>query len=202
VWPERRSPPGGDDLPYLYSGTLLTQGQGTAQVFATGVRTEIGRIGKALERLQPELSPIQKETRRAVLFFAVIGLCLCVAVVVLYALTRDSWLNGLLAGVTLAMAMLPEEIPVVLTVFLALGAWRISRQGVLTRRASAIETLGETTVLCVDKTGTLTQNRMAVRRLWWVAGEVFHIDANRPARLPEAFHDLLGVQHSPVRSNR
>jgi Ca2+-transporting ATPase len=183
-------PPGGDDLPYVYSGTLLTQGHGAAQVFATGVRTEIGRIGKSLERLEAEPSPVQKETRRAVLLFAAIGLCLCVIVAVLYALTRHSWLNGLLAGITLAMAMLPEEIPVVLTVFLALGAWRISRQGVLTRRSPAIETLGETTVLCVDKTGTLTQNRMAVRRLW-VAGAAFDSDASRPASLPEAFHDLL-----------
>jgi Ca2+-transporting ATPase len=161
--PER---PGGDDLPFVYSGTLLTQGQGLARVVATGVHTEIGKIGKALQALVPELSGIQRETRRAVLIFAVIGLALCVLVTVLYAYTRGDWLNGLLAGITLAMANLPEEFPVVLTVFLALGAWRISQRGVLTRRPSAIETLGSTTVLCVDKTGTLTQNRMAVRRLW------------------------------------
>ena len=106
---------------------------------------------------------IQRETRRAVLVFAAIGMALCVLVTVLYGLMRRDWLNGLLAGITLAMANLPEEFPVVLTVFLALGAWRISQHGVLTRRAPAIETLGSTTVLCVDKTGTLTQNRMAVR---------------------------------------
>jgi Ca2+-transporting ATPase len=158
--------PGGDDLPFVYSGTLLTQGQGLARVVATGVRTEIGKIGKALQTLVPELSTIQRETRRAVLIFAVIGLALCVLVTVLYGYTRGDWLNGLLAGITLAMANLPEEFPVVLTVFLALGAWRISQHGVLTRRPSAIETLGSTTVLCVDKTGTLTQNRMAVHRLW------------------------------------
>ena len=99
-------------------------------------------------------------------------MALCVLVTVLYGLTRGDWLNGLLAGITLAMANLPEEIPVVLTVFLALGAWRISQKGVLTRRAPAIETLGATTVLCVDKTGTLTQNRMVVRRLWVPGKEV------------------------------
>jgi Ca2+-transporting ATPase len=158
--------PGGDDLPFVYSGTLLTQGQGLARVIATGVHTEIGKIGKALQTLVPELSAIQRDTRRAVLIFAVIGLALCVLVTVLYGHTRGDWLNGLLAGITLAMAILPEEFPVVLTVFLALGAWRISQHGVLTRRPSAIETLGSTTVLCVDKTGTLTQNRMAVHRLW------------------------------------
>ena len=119
--------PGGDDLPYVFSGTLLTQGQGLAHVVATGMRTEIGKIGKALQTLVPESSTIQRETRRAVLFFAVIGIALCVLVTVLYGLMRGDWLNGLLAGITLAMANLPEEFPVVLTVFLALGAWRISQ---------------------------------------------------------------------------
>ena len=130
------------------------------------MHTEIGKIGKALQTLVPELSSIQRETRRAVLIFAVVGLALCVLVRCCTAYTRGDWLNGLLAGITLAMANLPEEFPVVLTVFLALGAWRISQQRRADPAAPAIETLGSTTVLCVDKTGTLTQNRMAVRRLW------------------------------------
>ena len=159
-------PPGGDDLPFVYSGTLLTRGQGRARVVATGLNTQIGKIGRALQTLVPELSSIQRETRRAVIIFAAIGLALCLLVTVLYGYTRGDWLNGLLAGITLAMANLPEEFPVVLTVFLALGAWRISQKKVLSRRPSAIETLGSTTVLCVDKTGTLTQNRMEVRALW------------------------------------
>jgi len=160
------SRPGGDDLPFAYSGTLVTRGRGIARVVSVGTQTEIGRIGKALQAVVPEPSSIQRETRRAVLIFGLIGAALCLVVTVLYALMRGDWLNGLLAGITLAMANLPEEFPVVLTVFLALGAWRIAQKGVLTRRAPAIETLGATTVLCVDKTGTLTQNRMAVRRLW------------------------------------
>jgi P-type Ca2+ transporter type 2C len=169
--------PGGDDLPFVYCGTLLTQGQGVAGVIATGVRTEIGKIGTALQTLVPELSSIQVDTRRAVLIFAGLGLGLCVLVTVLYAYTRGDWLNGLLAGITLAMANLPEEFPVVLTVFLALGAWRISQHGVLTRQPSAIETLGSTTVLCVDKTGTLTQNRMAVHTLWMPGNELGRQDS-------------------------
>jgi len=164
--------PGGDDLPFVYSGTLITQGQGVARVVATGVRTELGTIGKALRTLVQEPSTLHGDTRLAVMIFAGIGLALCVLVTVLYAYTRGDWLNGLLAGITLAMANLPEEIPVVLTVFLALGAWRISQRGVLTRRPSAIETLGSATVLCVDKTGTLTQNRMTVHRLWVPGKEV------------------------------
>jgi Ca2+-transporting ATPase len=156
-------------------------------VVAIGRNTEIGKIGKALEGLELESSPLQRETRRAVMIFAAIGLTLCAAVIVLYGVTRDDWLNGVLAGITLAMANLPEEFPLVLTVFLALGAWRISRHRVLTRRAPAIETLGAATILCVDKTGTLTENRMAVQRLWKTRGE---IDV-RTGTAPEDFHDLV-----------
>ena len=158
--------PGGDDSPGLYSGTLITQGQGIGRVSATGARTQIGRIGRSLQTLTPEVSPLQREMRRAVFIFSAIGLASCAVVIVLYAITRGDWLNGVLAGITLAMANVPEEFPVILTVFLALGAWRISQQGVLTRRAPAIETLGSTTVLCVDKTGTLTRNSMEVKSLW------------------------------------
>ncbi|HEX6137272.1 MAG TPA: cation-translocating P-type ATPase, partial [Casimicrobiaceae bacterium] len=162
--------PGGDGLPHVYSGTLLTRGQGLARVVATGHHTEMGRIGKALSTIEPEPSPLQRETRHAVIVFAAVGIALCALVVLLYGLGRGDWLNGLLAGITLAMANLPEEFPVVLTVFLALGAWRISQKGVLTRRAPAIETLGATQVLCVDKTGTITQNRMDLRRFWTARG--------------------------------
>jgi Ca2+-transporting ATPase len=181
--------PGGDDLPFVYSGTLLARGQGIARVRATGARSEIGKIGKALERVETEETPLEKETGRLVRNLAFIGLSLCGLAVVLYGLTRGNWLNGLLAGITLAMALLPEEFPVVLTVFLAIGAWRISRHRVLTRRVTTVETLGAATVLCVDKTGTLTQNRMTVRRIYSDGG-LFEVGETRN-RLPESFHEVL-----------
>ena len=186
--------PGGDDLPAVFSGTMLTQGQGVAEVIATGLRTEIGRIGKALQSLEPEQTRLQKETGRLVRNLAVVGLSLCAVVVVLYALTRGntalSWKQGFLAGIATAMAMLPEEFPVVLTIFLALGAWRISQKQVLTRRIPAIETLGAATVLCVDKTGTLTQNRMSISRLC-ARGKVFDASRSAGKDLPEDFHRLV-----------
>ncbi|GDY14255.1 ATPase [Planctomycetota bacterium] len=161
--------PGGDDLPSVFSGTLITAGQGIAEVLATGLRSELGKIGKALSQVQPERTLLQIETGRLVRYLAILGLVLCGIVVVVYALTRGSdaasWKQGFLAGITMAMATLPEELPVILTIFLALGAWRISRSRVLTRRMPAIETLGAATVLCTDKTGTLTRNQMTVTRI-------------------------------------
>lgn len=118
--------PGGDDLPFIYSGTLVIQGQGIACVKSVGGHTELGKIGKALQNIQTESTPLQKETGRLVQKLAVAGMLLCAFVVVGYGLTRGSWVNGILSGITLAMALLPEEFPVVLTIFLALGAWRIS----------------------------------------------------------------------------
>ena len=192
--------PGGEGLPYVYSGTLVVQGTAIAEVLATGVRSEIGRIGKALQSLEVETTPLQRQTRRLVGALAVVGLTLCVVLILVYGLTRGDWIAALLAGITLAMATLPEEFPVVLTVFLALGAWRISRRRVLTRRVPAIETLGSATVLCVDKTGTLTQNRMGVHTL--VAdGEFFPVpEENDRSPLPETFHELLefGILASEV----
>ena len=187
------SRPGGDDLPAVFSGTMVTQGQGVAEVVATGLRTEIGKIGKALQSLEPEKTLLQKETGRLVRTLAIVGLSLCAVVVVLYALTRGntamSWKQGFLAGIATAMATLPEEFPVVLTIFLALGAWRISQKRVLTRRIPAIETLGAATVLCVDKTGTLTQNRMSISKLC-AGGKVFDASHSAGGDLPEDFHRL------------
>ena len=158
--------PGGDDLPFVFSGTLVVRGSGIALTMATGVHTEIGKIGKSLREVEQEPTLLQRDTRRMVRALALAGFALCSSLVVLYGLTRGDWLRGFLAALTLAMAILPEELPVVLTVFLALGAWRMSRNRVLTRRMAAIEMLGAATTLCVDKTGTLTVNRMSVTRLY------------------------------------
>lgn len=183
------SRPGGDDLPFVYSGTLVVQGFAVARVEHTGLNTELGKIGKSLQSIEPEQTLLQKETGSLVRKLAIIGLSLCLLVVVVYGLTRHNWLNGLLAGITLAMAMLPEEFPVVLTIFLALGAWRISKKRVLTRRVPAVETLGSASVLCVDKTGTLTLNQMSVRKLC-VREKFYEIDATRPD-IPEELHETV-----------
>jgi Ca2+-transporting ATPase len=136
---QKATRPGGDDLPFVYSGTMLVQGRGSARVLATGMNTEIGNIGKALQSLEPDETFLQKRSVTMIRTFAAIGLSLCVVVIVLYGMTRGNWMGGVLAGIALAMSLLPEEIPVVLTVFFALGAWRMSQRRVLTRRMPAIE---------------------------------------------------------------
>lgn len=189
--------PGGDDIPFVYSGSMIVQGNGIVKVTATGMKTEIGKIGKALESVKEEPTKLKKEMGILVKRLAFIGISLCVLVIVIYTLTRGDLLKGFLAGITLAMAMLPEEFPVVLTVFLAIGAWRMSKKDVLTRKPAAIETLGSATVLCTDKTGTLTQNKMTVTRLF--NGSEFHTIFAHPD-LPESFHELIeyGILSSQV----
>mgnify|MGYP006273241933 CR=1 FL=1 len=192
--------PGGDGLPVVYAGTMIVQGQGSAVVIATGVHSEFGRIGRALQSIDATPTRLQRETATVVKRLAAGGLALCACVVLIYGFTRGDWLAGFLAGVTLAMAILPEEFPVVLTVFLALGAWRISRHGVLTRHMPAIETLGSATVLCVDKTGTLTLNRMSVRQLA-ARGEQRDLEAQPDEPLPEAMRKLVDVAMLASESN-
>jgi Ca2+-transporting ATPase len=150
----------------VFSGTLIVRGHGYAEVVATGAHSELGRIGRMLGEIEPEKTSLEIETRRIVRLVAAFAVALSALVALLHAALRGGWVESVLAGLTLAMAILPEEFPVVLTVFLALGAWRIARRDVLTRRMPAIEMLGAATVLCVDKTGTLTENRMAVKQLF------------------------------------
>ncbi len=185
----KMSHPGGDDLPFVFSGTLVVQGFGIAQVLATGINTEIGKIGAALKTIEQEETPLQKETGKLVRRLALIGLSLCSLVVFAYGLTNGNWLNGFLAGITLAMAVLPEEFPMVLTIFLALGAWRISQKRVLTRRVPAVETLGSASILCVDKTGTLTLNQMSVRKIF-SRGKFLDLIDHKDI-LPDDLHEIV-----------
>lgn len=185
--------PGGDDTPYLYSGTLFVRGQGIAQITATGPQSEIGKIGASLAKIEAAPPRLKAETTLLVRRFAIAGAIVCSLAVVLQLMTGHSWLQALLAGIALGMSMLPEEFPLVLTVFMVMGAWRISQARVLTRRASAIEALGEATVLCTDKTGTLTENRMAIAKLWLPAGARFDVAKANAAPVPEAFYELMSA---------
>jgi len=191
--------PGGEDLPFVYAGTLVTSGAAIARVHAIGMSTEIGRIGTALQTRAVQDTPLQAEARRLVVKLAWIGGALSLVAAIGYGITKHDAVAGLLAGLTLAMAILPNEFPVVVTMFLALGAWRLSRRKVLVRRTPAVESLGAVTVLCVDKTGTLTANRMAVSEI--VAhGHSFDIVDLSTNIFPESMHET--VEYSILASRK
>jgi len=181
--------PGGDDQPFVYSGTMVVQGQGLAEIRSIGAGTEMGKIGTVLQTVERGETRLKGEISRIVRTIAIVGIFLCAIIVVVYGFSRGNWIEGFLAGITLAMAILPEEFPVVLTIFLALGAWRISRKNVLTRQVPAIETLGSATVLCVDKTGTLTENRMSAQA-FFTAGQVCEHDAMGNNSVAEICHEV------------
>jgi Ca2+-transporting ATPase len=188
--PASRARPGGDDLPFVYSGALVVRGSGLAHVVATGPHSEIGKIGQTLHALETEPPRLQAQTARLVRLAALGGAVVSVMAVVLYGKLRGGWLAAGRAVITIGMSMLPEEFPVVLTVFMAMGAWRISKARVLTRRAASIETLGSATVLCTDKTGTLTENRMSIAELRLANGDVFRLREPTEATVPSNFHEL------------
>jgi Ca2+-transporting ATPase len=180
--------PGGDDLPFIYAGTLVVAGHGIAEVLATGKRTRLGGIGASLAAIDTAATPLEVNLNRLVRYFAIGALATSVWLALWYGLQRGEWLQGVLAGIALGMAMLPEEFPMALVVFLALGAWRMAKSQVLARRPAVIEALGAVTVLCVDKTGTLTHNRITLRRLVSADADV---DVSGGGALPESVRPLL-----------
>ncbi len=169
------------------------------KVIYTGAQTEMGKIGKAIQSVPIEKTFLKLEMERLVKYFTVAGVIICVLILVIYGITRGHWLEAVLAGITFAMAIIPEEFPVIFTIFMALGAWRLSKQQILVRQIPAVETLGEITVLCVDKTGTITENRMVVKELV-VPGDKLTINFKETPFLPEAFHTL--VEYSILASQR
>ena len=181
----------------LFAGTLVDTGQGLATVLRTGTATRFGRIGTALAMIEEEPTLLQRGVARLIARLGVLALAFCAVVILAYGSLRGDWFAGALAGITLAIALLPEEFPMVLAVFMALGAWRLARRNVLVRRGAVIETLGATTLLCVDKTGTLTENRMRLARAW-CDGASFPLNEDLPvtgaaallaaARLASAVH--------------
>lgn len=145
-----------------FTGSLVVRGHGEAKVIATGAQTELGKIGKSIESIPYQRTQLQESIDRIVKTIGVVALLTVAAIVLIYGSTRGDWLEGGIAAIAAAMALIPEEFPVILTLFMALGAWRMAKVKVIARQAPAIEALGSVTVLCVDKTGTLTRNEMTL----------------------------------------
>jgi len=191
--PDPDTAPGAESGPHLFSGTLIVRGQAVAQVSRTGANTALGRIGVSLAAITQEPTPLQKTAGRLVTWLGGFALIFCAIVAITYGLLRGDWVGGALAGITVAIALIPEEFPMVLAVFLALGAWRLATHQVLVRRSAVIEALGGATVLCVDKTGTLTENQMQVARLWTEAGDIAVAAGESPAGPSAALVRIAGL---------
>jgi len=157
----------------VFSGTLVVQGHGVAEITNIGQSTEIGKIGQSLKSINVEKTLLQRDVNKAVKLVATLAIISSILLALIYWLQRGDLIEGLLAGLTLAIAILPEEFPVVLTIFLTLGAWRLAKTNILARKSQTIETLGSATVLCVDKTGTLTENRMKVMNVIDAKGTLY-----------------------------
>ncbi|HWT75417.1 MAG TPA: cation-translocating P-type ATPase, partial [Mobilitalea sp.] len=164
-------------MDYCYAGTLVTQGSATILVDKIGAATEYGKIGSNVAAAPDNPTPLQKQTGSLVKTCAVIAavLFVLVGIITYFNITdhtfKDRVIESILSGITLAMAMIPEEFPVILTVFLSMGAWRLAKKRSLVRKLPAVETLGAVSVLCVDKTGTITMNQMTVRETWAMNGD-------------------------------
>lgn len=187
-----------DNAAQVYSGSLVVRGHGIAVVTATGSLSEIGKIGVHLSTVVTESTTLEREISRIVRTFGLVSLVVCVLVAGIYGFVRGDWTKGAISALALAISMVPEEFPVVLTIFMALGAWRISQKKVLTRRFPAIEMLGSATVICVDKTGTLTENRMTVQEVFVAADGIGRDELLRVAALASEQHTADSVDKAVV----
>ena len=152
--------------PMVFSGTTVTSGLAIARVTAIGGQTRLGKIGKSMESIASEKTPLEIRITDFVKKMALAGLIVFLLVWALNYLRTFEWLTSLLQALTLAMSILPEEIPVAFTTFMALGAWRLMKRGIIVKQMKTVETLGSATVICTDKTGTLTENRMSLAMIY------------------------------------
>ncbi|MDO9184329.1 MAG: cation-translocating P-type ATPase [Bacteriovorax sp.] len=175
---------------FLFASTTVIRGQGVGIVTAIGARTQVGQIGSSIQEDIIIPTRLEKQTNQLVKKLAWFALFLCILVIGVHSIINHNIIEGILIGLSLGMAILPNELPAILTIFFALGAWRLSKRKVLTRKISAVENLGSITVLCVDKTGTLTLNQMAIQKIY---SQDQFIDLSEATfkSLPEEFHETL-----------
>ena len=207
--PVNKSVDGGDGDSAVWAGTTVLSGRATVQVTMTGVGTRYGRIGALVAEVRQPVTPLQRGLRHLVGALTIVAAVFCAVVFVAELLNGHGWGQAVIAGVSLAIAAIPEEFSMIYTLYLALGAWRLAQRGALVRRLPSVETLGSATVICVDKTGTLTEGRLTVASTWCVrdrgglaeAGPESEVDLLEAAVLacePEPFDplDVAIVDHA------
>jgi Ca2+-transporting ATPase len=157
----------------VYAGTHVCTGMAVIIVSQVGLHTQLGKIGKSLESIQATSSPLEIQVNQFVKLMSIIGLIVFAVVWVFNYQHSHLFLDSLLQSLTLAMSILPEEIPVAFSTFMALGAWRLMKLGIVVKQMKTVETLGSATVICTDKTGTLTENKMSVAQIYVHADRTF-----------------------------
>ncbi|MDZ4727749.1 MAG: cation-translocating P-type ATPase [Leptospira sp.] len=185
----------------IFCGSLVVAGQATCEVKLIGNQTQIGKIGKTISEEQINKTLLEKEVAKIVRFIFIFAILLCTILAIYLGFKKGNWLGGILSGLTLAIGILPEELPLVLTIFFAFGAYRLSKKKVLTRRTSIIETLGAATVLCTDKTGTITQNKMTIKCLYAKEGEIFYLTNDIDKKIPAEFSNIVKYGTLASKSN-
>ncbi|RXF69498.1 cation-translocating P-type ATPase [Arcticibacter tournemirensis] len=155
----------GDDNK-VYSGTVVVSGLAICKVKNVGFGTRLGKLGESLHSIKEEATPLQVQIRKFVRVMAIVGIAVFLLVCLVNFLSGQSFTNSLLKGLTLAMSVLPEEIPVAFTTFMALGSWRLIKSGIIVKKISTVEALGSATVICTDKTGTITESSMRLQEVY------------------------------------
>lgn len=164
---------------FIYSGTSVSSGLAVATITAIGNQTKLGKIGSSLERIKEEKTPLELQITNFVKNMAIVGAVVFLIVWIINYLQSQNILDSLLQSLTLAMSILPEEIPVAFTTFMALGAWRLMKMGIVVKQMKTVETLGSATVICTDKTGTITENKMSLAKLYLLSTDKIY-DPNQP----------------------
>lgn len=172
----------------VYSGTITVSGLAVFQVQKIGKETRVGKIGESIRTIKEEISPLQVQIQKFVKAMAIVGIVIFLLVCLFSYLDTHNIVASLLNGLTLAMSVLPEEIPVAFTTFMALGAWKLMREGIIIKRSSIVETLGSTTVICTDKTGTITANIMQLKNLYDYHSDKVYAEAEFEN---DALHELI-----------
>jgi len=182
----------------VYSGTITVSGLAVFEVEQIGKETKVGKIGQSILGIKEEISPLQLQIRNFVKGMAIIGLMIFMAVCVFSYIKTEDFVTSLLSGLTLAMSVLPEEIPVAFTTFMALGAWKLMREGIIIKRSSIVETLGSVTVICTDKTGTITENSMQLKHLYDYKSDTIYEQENFKTKELDELIDYAMWSSEPV----
>lgn len=176
----------------VYSGTIVTTGMAVFEVQKIGMETKIGKIGDSLQNIKQEASPLQNQITKFVKGMAYVGITIFALVCIVFYIKTGDILESLLSGLTLAMSVLPEEIPVAFTTFMALGAWKLMREGVIIKRSNIVETLGSTSVICTDKTGTITENTMHLKELYdYQSDQIYDENDFKNSKLQELIENAM-----------